>query len=47
MEVKNPDRRLLCEGSNAPFASGSYLGAGGWGGGVIAGRGVIMSGLLD
>lgn len=47
MEVENQERRLLCKGSNTPFAFGNYLGAGGWGGGGVAERGVTMSGLLE
>lgn len=47
VEVENQKRRLLCKRSNTPFAFGNYLGAGGWGGGDVAERGVIMSGLLD
>lgn len=47
MEVENQERRLLCKGSNAPFAFGNHLGTGSLGDGGVAARGVIMSGLLD
>lgn len=39
MEVENQERRLLCKRSNAHFAFGNYLGAGGLDGGGVAGRG--------